>query len=74
MAMALLASSLFAADAPKKAPAPDPSATARRGTDLAEAGQCAQALPLLTKSVSHLADKELKKTSRAFTGCAAPWP
>jgi tetratricopeptide (TPR) repeat protein len=61
-AAALCIGSLVAADAPKKAPAPDPSATARRGTDLAAAGQCAQALPLLAKSVSHLADKDLKKT------------
>jgi tetratricopeptide (TPR) repeat protein len=61
-ATVVLISSVFAADAPKKAlPAPDPSATARRGTDLAEAGQCSQALPLLTKSVSHVADKDLKK-------------
>jgi tetratricopeptide (TPR) repeat protein len=59
--IALFIGSVFAANAPKKAPAPDPAATARRGTDLAEAGQCGQALPLLTKSVSHLADKDLKK-------------
>jgi len=61
LATALLMSSLFAADAPKKAPAPDPSAAARRGADLAETGQCSQALPLLAKSVSHVVDKELKK-------------
>jgi tetratricopeptide (TPR) repeat protein len=60
-ATVLLISAAFAADAPKKAPAPDPSAAARRGTDLAEAGQCAQALPLLAKSISRVADKELKK-------------
>jgi tetratricopeptide (TPR) repeat protein len=60
-ATALLIGSLFAADAPKKAPAPDASAAARHGTELAEAGQCQQALPLLAKSVSRLADKELTK-------------
>jgi tetratricopeptide (TPR) repeat protein len=57
----LLISSAFAADAPKKAPAADPAATVRRGIQLAQAGQCGQALPLLAKSASRLADKQLKK-------------
>ena len=57
----LLVSSVLAADAPKKAAAPDPLASARHGIELAEAGMCNQALPVLTKSISHLADKDLKK-------------
>jgi len=52
----------FAADAPHKTPAPDASATARRGTQLAESGHCDQALPLLTKSAGRLTDNDLKKT------------
>ena len=52
---------MFAADAPKKATAPDPAVAARRGTELAEAGHCPQALPLLAKSGARLADKDLKK-------------
>ena len=58
---AVLISSVFAAEAPKKAPAPDPSAAARRGVELAETGQCREAVPMLAKSLSRLADKELQK-------------
>jgi tetratricopeptide (TPR) repeat protein len=52
----------LAADAPRKAPVPDVTATARRGTQLAEGGHCDQALALLTKSVAHLAGGDLEKT------------
>jgi|CZKX01.1.fsa_nt_gi tetratricopeptide (TPR) repeat protein len=52
----------FAADAPHKAAAQDASATARRGTQLAEDGHCDQALTLLTKSVAHLPPSDLEKT------------
>jgi len=64
---ALLAGCLLAADAPKKAPAPDPSAAARHGAELAEAGHCDQALPLLTKTISRVSDKDLKKRA-GFSG------
>lgn len=60
--VALCMTSAFAADQPRKAQVPDAAATARRGTQLAERGHCDQALPLLAKSVSHLTDKDLKKT------------
>jgi tetratricopeptide (TPR) repeat protein len=65
-ALALIAASAFAADPPKKAPE-DASSSASRGVELAESGHCAQALPLLTRSVSRLSDKELKKKA-AFDG------
>jgi tetratricopeptide (TPR) repeat protein len=51
-----------AAEAPHKPAAPDPSATARHATKLAEDGHCDQALPLLTKSLSHLTAGDLEKT------------
>src|ERR1019366_9001822 len=62
IAAAFFAWIAFAADAPHKANAPDAAATARRGTQLAEDGHCDQALTLLTKSVAHLTDSDLKKT------------
>ena len=52
----------FAADAPQKTQAPDPTAAATHATQLAESGHCEQALPLLTKSAARLADTDLKKT------------
>lgn len=57
----------FAADAPRKTPVPDPSATARHGVELAEAGNCDQALPILNRTISHVADKDLKKRA-GFAG------
>ena len=65
--MALLAGSALAADAPKKAPAPDPLASVQRGIALAGTGHCDQALPLLTKSLARLADKDLMKKA-GFSG------
>ncbi len=53
----------FCADAPRKLPAPDASATAHRGTQLAESGHCDQALPLLAKSIGHLTAGDLEKTA-----------
>lgn len=46
--------------------APDASA-ARKGVGLAESGRCAEALPLLVKSVRRLADKDLKRAA-GFAG------
>jgi tetratricopeptide (TPR) repeat protein len=57
----LIMTCAFAADAPRKAPALDLTSTARRGTELAEGGHCDQALPLLARSVSRVADRDLKK-------------
>jgi tetratricopeptide (TPR) repeat protein len=64
---ALVMGCAFAADAPKKAPAPDPSSIARRGAELAEGGHCEEALPMLTRSISRVPDKELKKKA-GFAG------
>ena len=58
---------LHAAEVPRKTPAGDPSAAAQQGTKLAENGRCADALPLLVKSVSRVTDKDLKRTA-AFRG------
>jgi tetratricopeptide (TPR) repeat protein len=52
----------FAAEAPHRPAAPDPSATARHATQLAEGGHCDQALALLTKSIPHLPNGDLEKT------------
>lgn len=41
-------------------PAADSSSSAKRAVDLAKAGHCKEALPLLKKSAAHLADKDLK--------------
>ncbi|MFN7992098.1 MAG: tetratricopeptide repeat protein [Bryobacteraceae bacterium] len=62
-ALSLAAASIvFAAAQPQ-----DPSTAAHHGTDLAAAGHCEQALPLLLKSLSKLTDKDLKRTA-AFAG------
>jgi tetratricopeptide (TPR) repeat protein len=37
------------------------TSAAERAATLAETGHCSEALPLLTKSVAHIADKELRK-------------
>ena len=42
------------------AQAPDLSASAQRGTKLAQSGHCAEALPLLKKSAPHVLNKTLK--------------
>ena len=41
--------------------APASSSTAENAASLAEAGRCSEALPLLSRSVAHLTDKELQK-------------
>jgi tetratricopeptide (TPR) repeat protein len=40
---------------------PAPSNTAEHAASLAESGHCSEALPLLSRSVAHLTDKELQK-------------
>lgn len=60
----LLAAALLAG---ATTPGPDPAAAARKGTELAEGGQCAEALPLLVKSVRRLAGKDLKRAAE-FAG------
>ena len=58
----LLASSLAQVPArvSPKTPSVDASSSAERGISLAAKGRCGEALPLLKKSASHLADKQLK--------------
>ena len=58
----LFASSLarVPAQVSPKAPPVDASSSAERGISLAAKGRCREALPLLKKSASHLADKQLK--------------
>jgi tetratricopeptide (TPR) repeat protein len=51
---------LSVAQAPRKAPAVDASSSAQHGISLKERGRCQEALPLLKKSLPHLADKSLK--------------
>ena len=62
VAVASFAWIAFAADPPHKAPVPDATANAHRGTQLAEDGHCDQALTLLTKSIPHLPNGDLEKT------------
>jgi tetratricopeptide (TPR) repeat protein len=48
-----------------------PSSSIQRGVDLAEKGQCKEALPMLRNAASHLADKQLEyKTAMATARCA----
>jgi tetratricopeptide (TPR) repeat protein len=56
----------------KSAPAAvDPSAAAQQGIGLAENGRCREALPLLKKSIPHLADRQLKfEAAMASARCA----
>src|ERR1700679_3950897 len=54
-----LSVSCFAQTATK--PAVVTPAAAEHAATLAESGACAEALPILTKSVAHIADKELQK-------------
>jgi tetratricopeptide (TPR) repeat protein len=59
----LLTFLLASGDAQVSGKAGSSSATslAGRGTSLAESGHCAEALPLLTKSIHQVADRDLKK-------------
>jgi tetratricopeptide (TPR) repeat protein len=60
------------AQVPNKTVPVNSSATAEHAATLAESGRCAEALPLLMKSVPHLSDKNLQKRA-AFDGvrCAS---
>ena len=48
-----------AAQTSKKASAADPTAAARKGIQLASAGLCKEALPVLKRAISRIADKQL---------------
>ena len=55
--------SVAGAQAPAKTPAPAPQSpqNPQRGMSLAESGHCAEALPLLKKSIHQVTDRDLKK-------------
>ena len=57
---------VLAADTPRKA-APDAAALARHGEELARAGHCDQALPLVSRSLARVTDKSLQKQA-GFAG------
>src|ERR1700721_4084066 len=59
----LLFFSVASAQAPAKtlAPAAQSSQNPQRGMSLAESGHCAEALPLLKKSIHQVTDRDLKK-------------
>jgi len=59
----LLLSSTSSAQAPAKPPAPaaQQQLTPQRAMSLAESGHCAEALPLLKKSIHQVSDRDLKK-------------
>src|ERR1700758_4203288 len=56
-----LLSPLSFAQAGKVTPAPDPSASLKRGVDLAKLGRCSEALPLLKKAYPQVSDKSAKR-------------
>ena len=58
--LALAMSATSPAQAPSKA-TPANSGVAEHAASLAESGRCSEALPLLSRSVAHLTDKELQK-------------
>ena len=58
--LAFAASALSLAQATSKPTAATP-ATAEHAANLAEAGRCGEALPLLNRAVAHITDKELQK-------------
>jgi tetratricopeptide (TPR) repeat protein len=67
----LTAMSPVVAQVPQKAAVLDPLAAAKQSLFLAEHGKCKEALQLLRKSTSHLADKEVKlKAGVATVRCA----
>lgn len=53
--------SFVSAQVAKKSTAPSGADTAQRATSLAESGHCAEALPLLKKSIHQVTDRDLKK-------------
>jgi len=55
----------------KKVPVVDPTAAAQRGISLAAKGRCREALPVLRKASSSLADKQLKyQATMSIARCA----
>jgi tetratricopeptide (TPR) repeat protein len=63
---------LYAAQVAEKVPPSNSSAAAEHAAKLAETGHCAEALPLLTKSATHLSDKNLqKRTALDGVKCAS---
>jgi tetratricopeptide (TPR) repeat protein len=55
----------------KKAPVVDPMASAQQGISLAAKGRCREALPVLRKTSSSLADKQLKyQSTMSIARCA----
>jgi tetratricopeptide (TPR) repeat protein len=61
MLFAVAAGAQANAPAHRKASTPVSASTAEHAATLAETGHCSEALPLLTKSVVHITDKELQK-------------
>jgi len=61
---------IVSAQAPKKSAAPDASALAQHGLDLASRGHCNEALPILRKSIARLAAKKARyDTALAMAQC-----
>lgn len=60
-AFVLFAAPVSSAQASKESPAAGATATVERAINLAESGHCAEAMPLLKKSIRQIADKDLKK-------------
>lgn len=60
-----------AAQTTRKTPAENASAANEKGIDLAERGLCTEALPLLQKSIPHIADKRRRyQSAMAIAQCA----
>jgi tetratricopeptide (TPR) repeat protein len=57
----MLYANCSSAQAPKPTPTSTPQNTAERAVTLAEKGNCAEALPLLKKSIHQIANKDLQK-------------
>jgi|SRR5882724_8010247 len=75
IACSVMAFSAGAQDAsqsvPTIKPAADPSASARQAVSLASRGRCKEALPTLKRTMSHLADKDLRyRSGMAAARCA----
>jgi len=59
--LAAFPGALSTAQAPSKTPPANFSSAAEHAATLAESGRCVEALPLLTRSIAHLGDKNLQK-------------
>jgi|SRR5487761_456146 len=70
-AFACGAAGYLAAQTPTKMPAENASAANEKGIELAERGLCTAALPLLEKSIPHIADKRRRyQSAMAIAQCA----